>query len=213
VSNFYRRKIVEHDIAAPREVTTVHNFVDASRFAPADDEGEHVLYFGRLSSEKGLYTLIDAISPLTGTPLLIAGTGAEREALEAEVARRGLDHVRFVGFQSGDDLWDLVRRSRCTVLPSEGYENCPMTVLESLACARPVVGANIGGIPELIDDGADGMLVPPGNAEALREAIAWMQAHPHQAAAMGKHGRQKVETQFSPERHVEQVLAVYDAVQ
>jgi len=213
VSDFLRRKMIEHEVVPPEDITTVHNFVDAARFTPSEEVGEHVLYFGRLSQEKGLRTLVDAAAPLTEIPLLIAGTGAEREALEAEVARRGLDHVRFVGFQSGDDLWDLVRRSLCTVLPSEWYENCPMTVLESLACARPVVGANIGGIPELIDDGADGALVPSGNAEALREAIAWMQAHPHQAAAMGKRGRQKVETKFSPERHVEQVLAVYDAVQ
>ncbi|MFB6230932.1 MAG: glycosyltransferase family 4 protein [Salinibacter sp.] len=212
VSDFLRDKMIEHDVAGPDDITTVHNFVDPDRFEPSTQEGKHVLYFGRIAPEKGLRTLIDAVAPLTDLPVRIAGTGEQREALEAEVARRGLDHIEFVGFQNGEELWDLVRRSICTVLPSEVYENCPMAVLESLACARPVIGADIGGIPELIDDSVDGRLFPSGDVEALREALVWMQTHRGEAVAMGRQGRKKVEEHFSPEHHYRQVQDVYSEV-
>ena len=212
VSDFLRGKMIEHDVVAPGNITTVHNFVDPDRVEPSHKEGEHVLYFGRITPEKGLRTLIDAAAPLTDLPVRIAGAGEQRQALEAEVARRGLDHVEFVGFQNGEDLWDLVRRSICTVLPSEVYDTCPLAVLESFACARPVIGANIGGIPELVDDPEDGRLFPSGEAEALREALVWMQAHRDRAVEMGRRGRKKVEERFSPERHYEQVRNVYAEV-
>ena len=212
VSDFLRDKMIEHDVASPDDITTVHNFVDPDRFEPSRQRGDHVLYFGRIAPEKGLRTLIDAAAPLTDLPVRIAGTGEQRETLESEVARRGLEHIQFVGFQNGEELWDLVRGSICTLLPSEWYENCPMAVLESLACARSVIGADIGGVPELVDDSVDGRLFPSGNEEALREALVWMQEHRDEAVEMGRRGREKIEEQFSPERHYEQVREVYAEV-
>ncbi len=212
VSDFLREKMIEYDVAAPDDITTVHNFVDPGRFEPSQQRGEHVLYFGRIAPEKGLRTLIDAAAPLTDLPVRIAGTGEQREALESEVARRGLDHFEFVGVRNGADLWDLVRGSICTLLPSEWYENCPMAVLESLACARPVIGADIGGIPELVDDSVDGRLFPSGDVESLREALVWMQTHRGDAVEMGRRGREKVEDRFSPEQHYRQVREVYAEV-
>ena len=212
VSHFLRDKMIEHDVVAPDHITTIHNFVDPDRFEPSDAVGEHVLYFGRIASEKGVQTLIDAAAPLDTLPVRIAGTGAQRETLQAEVERRGLDHIRFVGFQSGDDLWDLVRGSLCTVLPSEWYETFGLTIIESFACGVPVVASQIGGIPEVIDDQIDGRLFPSGNVEALRDALAWMHTHRREAVEMGQSGRRKVEAQFSPERHYEQVLDVYSKV-
>ncbi|WP_263786839.1 glycosyltransferase family 4 protein [Salinibacter grassmerensis] len=212
VSDFLREKMIEHDVAAPETITTVHNFVDPDRIEPSRGRGEHILYFGRIAPEKGLRTLIDAAAPLTDLPVRIAGTGKQREALEAEVARRGLDHIQFVGFQNGEELWDLVRRSICTVLPSEVYDTCPLTVLESFACGCPAIGADIGGIPELIDDRVDGQLFPSGDEEALREALVWMQTHRGKAVEMGRQGRTKVEEHFSPEQHYRQVREVYAEV-
>ncbi len=212
VSDFLRDKMIEHDVIAPDDITTVHNFVDPDRFDPSRQHGNYILYFGRIAPEKGLRTLIDAAAPLTDLPVRIAGTGEQREALEADVARRGLDHFEFVGFRNGADLWDLVRGSICTLLPSEWYENCPMAVLESLACARPVIGADIGGIPELVDDSVDGRLFPSGDVEALREALVWMQEHRDEAMEMGRRGREKIEERFSPEQHYRQVREVYAEV-
>jgi glycosyltransferase involved in cell wall biosynthesis len=212
VSDFLRDKMIEHDVASPDDITTVHNFVDPDRLEPSRQRGEHVLYFGRIAPEKGLRTLIDAAAPLTDLPVRIAGTGEQRETLEADLARRGLDHIQFVGFQNGEKLWDLVRGSICTLLPSEWYENCPLAVLESLACARPVIGADIGGIPEIVDDSVDGWLFPSGDEAALREALVWMQTHRSEAVEMGQQGREKIEEQFSPARHYQQVREVYAEV-
>lgn len=211
VSNFMRDKMIDHEVVEPEDITTVHNFIDASRFDASTRTGNHFLYFGRISDEKGLDTLIQAVAPLD-VPLVIAGTGPQKADLEAEVEKRGLDHIHFVGFKDGDDLWKLVRGSICTVLPSEWYENCPMSVLESLASARPVVGADIGGIPELIRDGVDGRLVPSGDAAALRQALHWMGENRDRAVEMGRRGREKVQNHFSPEQHRRQMFDVYQTI-
>ena len=94
-------------------------------------------------------------------------------------------------------------------MPSEWYENCPLSLLESLALGRPVIGSRIGGIPELIEEGSDGLLVPPGDAEALAEAIGRLTRAPERAAAMGRAGRRKVETSFDKAGHYAKVRAIY----
>jgi len=212
VSDFLRRKILEHGIVEPEKITTIHNFVDPSCFAISRRAGSYVLYFGRITAVKGVRTLIEAITPLRDVPLYIVGDGDQRAALEAHVARHELQHIRFLGFRQGDTLRELIRNSICVILPAEWYENCPISVLESLATGRPVIGTDIGGLPELITTGADGFLVPPGDAEALRERILWMAMHTKEAVEMGLAGREKVETRFNPESHYEKILRVYQQV-
>ena len=87
------------------------------------------------------------------------------------------------------------------VVPSTWYENQPMAVLEALAVGLPVVGSDLGGIPELIDPGRDGLLVPPGDDKALATAMGELLADPARAFAMGQTGRQKIEAEFPPSLH------------
>ncbi|MEM8598866.1 MAG: glycosyltransferase family 4 protein [Bacteroidota bacterium] len=211
VSDFMRRKMEEYGLGAGR-ITTVHNFVDANAVVPATDAGDYAFYFGRLERLKGLYTLIEAAGAVPELPLWIAGEGKARAELEAEVERQGWTHIRFLGFQRGQALEDLIRGARCTVLPAEWYENCPMSVLEALAYARPVVGSHIGGIPELIDHGVDGFLFEPGNVEQLRTILQEFLVEPGRTIEMGQAGRTKVKQRFSPEVHYSQICAVYDQV-
>ena len=211
-SRFLRDKMMEHGILEPSDVTVLPNFVDPARFRPGEGAGDHFVYFGRLRSVKGVDTLVEAAAPLAEHPLYVLGTGPDRERLERTVESRGLDHIRFLGHRDGEELHEVVRSARAAVVPSELYENCPMAVLESLALATPVVGSEMGGIPELIRDGEDGFLVPPGEPESLRETMDWLARHPGRAAEMGDAGRRKVERRFGPERHYRGLAEVYREV-
>lgn len=211
-SRFLRDKMVEHEIVDPAAVTVLPNFVDADRFLPGEGIGDHFVYFGRLRSVKGVGTLIEAAAPLEEHDLYIVGSGPEREEFERTVERRGLDHVHFLGYRDGEALHEVVRNARASIVPSELYENCPMTVLESMALATPVLGSEIGGIPELVRDGEDGFLVPPADPEALREKMAWMAENSRRAVEMGVAGRDKVERRHGPERHYEGLLDIYRRV-
>ena len=207
-SEFQRAKLVEHGLPAERTLT-LHNFVDVERHRPAAGPGEHVLYFGRLERLKGLWTLLAAAERVRELPFLIAGAGEAQAELARAIEERGLDHVKLLGFREGEELDELVRRSRCVVLPSEWYENCPLSLLETMALARASVASKIGGIPELVEDGATGLLFEPGDADALARALAWMIAHPRDAEAMGVQARERARTRFGPEQHYERLLGVY----
>ena len=133
----------------------------------------------------------------------IAGDGPARAELEALAAVEAPGRVTFHGRLPKDELHDLLRRSAVAVVPSTWYENQPMAVLEALAVGLPVIGSDLGGIPELIDPGHDGLLVPPGDDKALATAMGELLADPARAFAMGQNGRRKIEAEFPPSLHLE----------
>jgi glycosyltransferase involved in cell wall biosynthesis len=106
-------------------------------------------------------------------------------------------------------LASLIRRARFTVFPSEWYENCSIALIESYACGKPVVGANIGGIYEMIDQGETGLLFEPFSAADLAEKINYLLAHEDVAERMGKNARAKAEKEYGPERHYGELMGLY----
>ena len=162
-SRFMKSKIDTNPVLADKSLA-LHNFVEP--VAKKDvQKKDYVLYFGRFSREKGIATLIQVAKQLPEIPFVFAGTGP----LEGELA--AVPNIRNVGFQTGASLETLIREARFSVYPSEWYENCPFSVMESQMYGTPVVGANIGGIPELIAQGQTGDLFESGNAEDLRAKI------------------------------------------
>ncbi len=140
------------------------NFIDKVEWQESK-KGDYVLYFGRFSKEKGIGTLVEAAKSLPHIPFVFAGTGPLEETFA------GVDNIKNVGFQTGEALKTLIREARFSVYPSEWYENCPFSVMESQMYGTPVLGANIGGIPELIAVGKTGELFESGNKDALAAAI------------------------------------------
>lgn len=128
-------------------------------------EKNYVLYFGRFSKEKGIDTLIKVCKEMTDVNFIFAGTGP----LENEI--NGIPNIKNVGFQLGKNLEKLIRGARFSIYPSEWYENCPFSVMESQLYGTPVLGADIGGIPELIEAGVTGDLFESGNRKELKEKI------------------------------------------
>ena len=145
---------------------TLHNFIQDVRAVGAQyQKQEYVLYFGRFSTEKGIDTLTRVCRALPDIPFVFAGGGPLEQRLNE------LPNVRNMGFQRGKALEKLICEASFSVYPSEWYENCPFSVMESQAYGTPVVGAAIGGIPELIREGETGVLFNSGDEAALRECI------------------------------------------
>ena len=197
---------------APERVLYLPNAIDSSAIEPSPGIGDYVLYSGRLSQEKGIQTLLRAMIGLP-LPLRIAGDGPLRPVLERFVDRNGLrDRVAFCGHLTGNDLSRLYREAAFVVLPSEWHENAPIAVLEAYAHGKPVVGSNLGGIPELVQNGITGHLFPAGDAEALRECMAATWNDRAARKAMGDAARNRVVADFSAERHSESLLEIYDRI-
>ena len=162
-SEFLKTKMDTNPLFSGKTVA-IHNFVDRISYEKAEKK-DYVLYFGRFSREKGIDTLIQVCKALPEIPFIFAGTGP----LEEEIA--GVPNIQNVGFQRGQALETLIREARFSICPSEVYENCPLSVMESQMYGTPVLGANIGGIPELIEPGKTGELFESGNAAQLKEKI------------------------------------------
>lgn len=212
VSDFQRARLLANDVCDADRVTTIHNFVDPERLVPQTDPGSYVLYFGRIERLKGIDTLLDAMAELPAVNLRIVGDGGYRQGCAERIRMLGLKNVEMLEFQEGEELLQTIRNATCTVLPAEWYENCPMSVLESLALGKPVIGTDIGGIPELIDDGVDGLVVPVSNAGALSEAIGSLAENSAMTRQMGEAAREKIESRFSPAAHLQSVRQIYEQV-
>jgi glycosyltransferase involved in cell wall biosynthesis len=210
-SRFLRQKHAEHGFA-PSQFEVVPNFVNLADYTPRYDHEGYFLCFGRLTAFKGVGTLLQAVARLQpAAPLLIVGDGPARAGLEAQSAQLGLGgKVRFLGHQSGQTLKGLVQGARFVVVPSEWYENCPYAVLESFALGKPVLAADIGGIPELVEPEVNGLLFPPGHAEALADGLnRLLTASPSFLRDLGRAGRQRVEAIHNEEAHYRALIALY----
>lgn len=165
-SEFIKEKLETHKDLKGR-ILVRRNFVDLQEdFEDRDlEKEEYVLFFGRYSNEKGVETLLRACEKTKEIPYIFAGSGP----LEVQV--NVCTNVENMGFLSGDKLIRLIRKARFSIFPSECYENCPFSVMESLMCGTPVIASNIGGVPELVNDGGNGLLFEPGNVNELVEKI------------------------------------------
>ena len=183
------------------------------RAADAADRGAAgVVFAGRLSHEKGVDTLVEAAAAAPEVAVHIAGDGPERPALERLAAQRQVSNVTFHGRLAKAELQRLVATSAATVVPSRWYENQPMTILESYAAAVPAVVTSLGGSPELVRDGVDGLVVPPDDPAALAAAISGLAADPARSRAMGRAGQERLLTRHDPQRHLAALDAIYAAV-
>jgi glycosyltransferase involved in cell wall biosynthesis len=207
-SLFYRDKLVEW--GWPRDkFVHIPNFVDVDRIRPSEAlPGSAFVYIGRLAPEKGLATFVRAVAR-AGVTGWIVGTGPEQRSL-VHLAKVCKADVKFFDHLSGDALWDIVRQARALVLPSEWYENAPMSVMEAYALERPVIGARIGGIPELIRDGETGALFASGDANALAQELRRFSNLPDTTVLhMGRTGRAWMQADFSAAQYRSRLLQLY----
>lgn len=157
---------------AVSKLHTLCNFIDVNKCRVPDynKRCDYYCFIGRLSPEKGVKTLIETANGLPLHKLIIIGGGP----LEAELKAMAGKHIEFVGFKQWNDIKQLVGNARFSVIPSEWYENNPLSVIEAQCLGTPVLGARIGGIPELIEEGMNGMTFESYNVADLKTKIEAM---------------------------------------
>jgi glycosyltransferase involved in cell wall biosynthesis len=183
-----------------------------------------IVYFGRLAPEKGLNVLLAAfkqaqdnlsiIHPPAGGPLSInlkiIGDGPMKEDLKFKIQDLGLKNVQLLGWLEGEKLKKEIQDSLFTILPSTWYENCPRSILESFALGKSVVASNVGGIPEMVRDKSNGLLVKPGSVEDLSHKILWLINHPKEILKMGKIGQEIVKKKYNEENYYGELMRIYE---
>ncbi len=163
-SRFFLDKFAEWGVDTSR-FAHIPNSIDVDAFEASEEPGDAFVYLGRLVPEKGVATLVKAAAKAR-VRLRIIGTGPEEAALRRLAQDLGGD-VEFTGYLSGAELRAAISSARAVVIPSEWYENAPISVMEASALARPIIGANIGGIPELIRQEETGFIFESGNVDSL----------------------------------------------
>ncbi len=206
-SRFYYEKFRQYGWPEHR-LAHIPNFVQVSDFAANFDPGDYFVYIGRLSYEKGIATLVEAAAR-AGARLVVVGDGPLRAELARDATERGAE-ILFTGYQSGVALRDWIRNARALVLPSEWYENAPISVLEAYACGKPVIGARIGGIPELISEGETGWLFDSGDVEQLAILLGRLMATDDEAIReAGRAARKRSEERHTPQAYLAAMQALY----
>ncbi len=206
-SRFYVEKLVEW--GWPRhKFVHIPNPISVADYPPVYEGKKHILYLGRLSPEKGVVTLVRAAA-LAKVAIRIAGSGPQLQLLQREAIDTGAT-VKFLGYLSGQSLRKELGEACATVLASECYRDAPMSVLESFALGKPVIGARIGGIPELVRDGITGWMFESGSVEDLAKCLRVAVDLPDtRLAEMGRVCRDLVEREYSSSLYRERIRELY----
>jgi|SRR5271155_3231309 glycosyltransferase involved in cell wall biosynthesis len=172
--------------------------------------GEPFVFVGRLSSEKGLRTLLRAWGNLqTKTPLRIVGDGPLRTELESLKAAGNLEHVSLEGWKPRTDVLEAIKGARALVIPSEWYECFPMVIVEAFAAGVPVIASKLGAMAELVESGKTGLHFSPGNASHLAATVEWALSHPEEMQAMGRLARTEYEQKYTADRNHTLLMEAY----
>jgi len=202
-SRFMAEKLAEFGVSS-RKIKVLHNFTVPNRGNFNVNKKEQVLYFGRISEEKGIKTLLEAIGELKNIKFVFAGAGPLSEELMK------YPNIEYLGYKSGVELFDLISQSLFSIIPSEWYENCPMSILESFSLGTPVIGSNIGGIPELIKHDSTGLLYRTGDKEDLVSKINELYKNRSKLAEMTKQCVGEAD-KYSIDNYYENIMEIYKA--
>lgn len=197
------------------KVTCINNFVKDELFeiVPTYGKGDYFLFAGRLSKEKGVRELLEAMKLLPQEiNLKIAGVGPEENALKELKKELDLSNVEFLGFITGEELCNLYKNCIATIIPCNWFENFPTSVIESFAYAKPVVGTRIGGIPEMVEDYKTGLTFELKNIEDMAAKIKEIYFNDQLTLEMGRNARKKAESRYRANHYYEKLIEIYNTV-
>ncbi|MGD0508511.1 MAG: glycosyltransferase family 4 protein [Terriglobales bacterium] len=207
-SEFVRNKLIANGFPAQR-IEVLPHFQTLPRAEQLTADEGYLLYFGRLSPEKGVNELLHAMVRLPQTALVIAGDGPERPRLEALAQELNLHQVLFAGMVHGEPLQRLIAGCSFSVFPSHAYETLGKSILESYAWGRPVIASDLGSRRELVQHGVTGLLYPDGDREQLAQSIGFLFDRPDLIEKMGAAARARVQAKHDPDQHMEKLLELY----
>ena len=201
-------------VVSQARVITILNPAPAEimKVSPGSREGNKLLFMGRLGRRKGIYDLLEALKPVREKHedfVLLCGGDGDLEGVAEMAGRFGLkENVKILGWISGKDKERLFSKADIFLLPSYD-EGLPMSVLEAMAASLPVITTPVGGIPDAIEDGCEGIMIQPGDVDALAGAVTRLLDDSALRIQMGRAGRKKAEEKFSPENIVMEVEDIY----
>ena len=209
-SEFYRTKFIEDGIN-PNKIQAIHNSIEMNDYNVETKDDGYALYFGRLSKEKGILNLINAFAKCNKGNLYIAGEGPEKENIEKIIKENKLeDRVKLLGFLNKEQMTDVTRKCKFVVVPSIWYENCPYSVLETLAIGKPIIGSNMGGIPELVLDNENGFIY--NTVEELTEKMNTLFENEELVKQFSKKSKELAKQNYDREVYYNKLKQIYDKV-
>jgi glycosyltransferase involved in cell wall biosynthesis len=198
-----RKKFIQSGLPAER-IVVKPNFVDLPQVR-LDSPRSGALFVGRLSREKGVYTIADAFRTLRSSHATLHAIGDGPDA----AALSGIQGVHLHGPKPSVEIYDAMARAAYLLMPSIWYENFPRVLVEAFACGLPVITSRLGAMAELVQDGHTGLLVEPGNAVDLADKIGWAQTHPAEMREMGLAARRHYENNYTGEANFSRLSAIY----
>jgi glycosyltransferase involved in cell wall biosynthesis len=212
-SNFYRDKLIESKFTKS-PIIHMANFLPTNTIFELPSKIQHyLLYFGRLSSEKGIITLLSAMKNDTnGHILYILGEGPQRQEIEQYINDNRLQNrVKLLGFKNGTELQDIILQSKCVILPSEWYENSPYSIMEAMSKGRPVIVSDLGGVTEMVEDGVTGYIFKSRDADSLRkkiDKIMMMKDDEYNTVCLAALNKAKLD--YNADNYIHKLINLYD---
>jgi len=210
LTEFTRKKYIQGGIPE-KKIFVKPNFLPIT-LKPSFNHNGYAVFLGRLSIEKGLYTLIKAWKKIKGFTLKVIGDGPLKGDLRKVVLKDGIKNIEFMGRKRHNECLELIKSSSFVIMPSECYESFSMTTIEAFGCGKPVVASNLGAMAELVENGKTGLLFKPGDIEDLTSKINWMIENEKECIQMGKNARVEFEAKYTAEKNYEILMDIYQKV-
>lgn len=202
LSDFLRDHFIEGGLPA-EQIRVKPNFVE-SEILPDWSCRHGGLLVGRLSNEKGIDTLLEAVQASTNVDIDVIGGGPYEAAVAKQFGKR------YLGFLPRKDIMERMRSASFLIVPSIGYEQLPTTILEAFSCGVPVIASRLGALIDIVNDGVTGLLFDPGNAADLAAKMAWATAHPEEMQRMGRAARAEYEAKYTPSINYQMLMEIYE---
>jgi len=211
-SQFLADQVIRSGISRDRVINLSNFLTDVDTTVPNFQHQGYFTYIGRLSYEKGLFTLIDAFRLTPEARLRIAGDGPLKEQLMNYTVEKGIQNIDFLGHLNRSEIDKLLSNAMAIIIPSEWYENQPMTIIEAFAHGKPVIASNIGGIPEMVIDGVNGYLFNPGDSKALASILRNLSDHEEKLETLGKAAHSYATSHYHSQKHLTELTNLYTSL-
>ena len=211
-SEFYRKKMIEDGIDE-NKIEAIHNFINIEDYNIETTNNNYALYVGRLSKEKGILKLVEAFSRLDNRKLYIAGDGPEKNEIERIIKEKNLqNNIKLLGFLKQEEVKKYISEASFVVIPSIWYENCPYSILETQAIGKPVIGANIAGIPELVIDKENGLIYDYDNVDELEKSMKLLFENEKLANEYGENAKKYAKNNYDKEIYYKKINNIYEKI-
>jgi glycosyltransferase involved in cell wall biosynthesis len=207
-SKFLRNKFIEFGWQK-NKIIHIYHFLTPISVKEDASLNTYILYYGEVSSRKGISTLINAVKELKNIELKIAGEGTEKKKFEDELQMFNIKNITFLGYKTGSELQNIIKNSLFVIAPSELHETLGYSILESMSLSKPVIASNIGAYPELVVDGKTGLLFESGNYKDLKSKIEFLYNNQKKINELGNNAKERILEKFSSEVYYKKIINVY----